>query len=213
MFFCFKALAQNNFNALGESAVSINHVVSNKYSTNFTLRSRYFLYQNEMMQYTQQQMDVYHFSILKLNQKSKIGLGVYYRNRDLFDSGSDEIRFTEEFNYAKRNKQIRYGHRFRSEQRILEKLTSFRQRYRFSIDLLLNRSQEEGTPYFIAAIEGLISFSKTAKPETDLRPNAQIGWQFSQGLKLQTGLEYRLEAFNISTKNNLFILTSAICKL
>lgn len=200
--------------ALGETAFAINHNVSKNYSVNFATRSRYFLYQDEALQYNQQQMDIFHFSTFKLNYSHDLSFGVYYRNRNLFETGSNEVRFTQQFNYKKQKLGVRYGHRFRTEQRIQYTKTIFRQRYRFSLDFPLNGEKLDiGEPYFVAAFEGLLSLCEISKPEIDQRTTAQIGWQLSENLKLQTGLEHRFEAFNIKTQNLLFILTSAVLRI
>ena len=66
--------------ALGETAFSVNHNVSKNYSVNFTTRSRYFLYENNKIQYNQQQIDIFHFSTFKLNFSHDLSFGIYYRN-------------------------------------------------------------------------------------------------------------------------------------
>ncbi len=180
---------------------------------NFAFRSRYFLHK-DALQYTQQQVDVFHFSTFKLNFIHKLSFGVYYRNRDWFDTGSDELRFMQQFNYIKQRLGVRYGHRFRLEQRIFDNFTAFRQRYRFAVDFPLNGEKLDiGEAYFIGSTEALLSLSKKTTPLLDQRFTTQIGWQVSQSLKLQGGLEYRLESYNASTKSFLFVMTSAICKL
>lgn len=210
----FNCIAQGNFSSLGESALSLNHKVYKEYSVNFAFRSRYFLYMNETFQYQQQQLDFYHFSTFKLNFSHKLSFGVYYRTRDWFETGSDELRFTEQYNYIKQKLGIRYGHRFRAEQRILESKTIFRQRYRFAVDFPLKGEKLDiGEAYLVNAVEGLLSLSKPDKPETDIRISSQIGWQINKKLKLQTGLEHRLETFNLVAKNFLFVLTSAVLKI
>ncbi|MFV9549817.1 DUF2490 domain-containing protein [Algibacter sp. PT7-4] len=210
----FNSYAQNNFTSLGESAFAINHTVSKTYSMNFALRSRYFLYKNKNLQYQQQQIDIYHFSTIKLNFNHKLSFGIYYRNRDRFETGTNELRLTQQFNFTKQKLGVRYGHRIRAEQRIIDNKTIFRQRYRFAVDFPLNGEKLDiGEAYLVSATEGLLSLSKTDKPETDIRISSQIGWQISQKLKLQTGLEHRLEAFNLKAKNNLYILSSAVLKI
>ncbi|MEW4923311.1 DUF2490 domain-containing protein [Algibacter sp. 2305UL17-15] len=206
--------AQSNFESLGESSVSLNHKVSKEYSMNFAFRSRYVLYNDDGLQYQQQQVDVYHFSTFKLNYNHKLSFGVYYRNRDWFETGSDETRFTQQFNFTKQKLGVRYGHRFRAEQRILDNKTIFRQRYRFAVDFPLNGEKLDiGEAYLVNAVEGLLSLSKPDLPETDIRISSQIGWQITEALKLQTGLEHRLEAFNLTAKHYLFVLTSAVLRI
>lgn len=214
LFICFISGAQNNFVTLGETAFAINHSVSKNYSVNFATRSRYFLYQNNRILYNQQQIDVFHFSTFKLNFNHDLSFGIYYRNRDMFETGSNELRLTQQFNYKKQKLGVRYGHRFRAEQRIQNNKTIFRQRYRFAIDFPLNGEKlNVGEAYLINSIEGLISLSKFDAPEIDQRTTIQIGFQITENLKLQTGLEYRLEAFNIKGENNLFVLSSAVLKI
>ncbi|APY12766.1 hypothetical protein BWZ22_05105 [Seonamhaeicola sp. S2-3] len=219
LIFCFlicndALLAQDdNFDALGETSAALNHKVSKNYTTNFTLRSRYFLHQNSFG-YRQQQLDVFHYSTFNLNLSKKLGLGIYYRNRDWFNSGSDELRLSQQFNYTKQQQNIRFGHRIRLEQRIFDSFTDFRQRYRFSINFPLNgNSLENANTHFTASLEGLWIVSKNKAPLLDKRTTAKIGWQLSQDLKFETGLEYRLESFNVHTKNYLFLLTGAVCRL
>lgn len=213
-FICYSAYSQNDFDTFGETSLSLNHKVSKEYSMNFAFRSRYFLYNDSNVQYTQQQVDVFHFSTFKLNYYHKLSLGIYYRNRDWFDTGSDETRLIQQFNFTKQKLGVRYGHRIRLEQRFLDTKTIFRQRYRFAVDFPLNGEKlDVGEAYLVSAVEGLLSISRIDNPETDVRLSSQIGWQVTEELKLQTGLEHRLEAFNDNAKNNLFVLTTAVLKI
>ncbi len=213
-FLCFSITAQSNFSSLGESAVSLNQNISKTYSVNFAFRSRYVLYNDDGLQYQQQQVDVYHFSTFKLDYYHKLSVGIYYRNRDWFETGSDETRITQQYNYTKQTLGVRYGHRLRSEQRILNTKTIFRQRYRFAIDFPLNGEKLDiGETYLVNTVEALLSLSQPDKPETDIRIATQIGWQVNEELKLQIGLEHRLESFNLEAKNNLFVLTTVVLKI
>ena len=209
-FTVYKCFTQNNFNTLGESSLYIKHKFSEQYNFDFIFRSRYFLYENNTFLYQQQQVDVFHLSHFKLNTYSKIGLGLYYRNRDWFKSGNDEFRFIEEYNISKQKANAKLKHRVRLEQRILSKHIIYRQRYRLSVNTPLNNTLDIGNTYLVNSIEGLLSVNKIAKPETDIRISSQIGWQIAKKIKFQTGLEHRLEAFNLTAKNNLFVLTSAL---
>ena len=62
-------------------------------------------------------------------------------------------------------------------------------------------------------MEALLSNSKHEKPELDHRTTTQLGWLVSEKIKLQFGVEYRFEAFNLNTEQKLFLLTSAILKI
>lgn len=212
--FFYEVRAQENFESLGETAFSVNHEVSDNYKTNFALRSRYFLYKDKNLDFENRQIDVVHFSTLNLNYNHSISLGVQYRNRASIDGGSNELRLTQQFNYTKRNEALRFGHRFRFEQRILSDLTILRSRYRFAVDLPLNGVKlDVGEAYLVLSMEALLSQGKIIKPELDYRTTGNIGWVISKKSKLQFGLEYRFEAFNIATEHRLFILSSFILKV
>jgi hypothetical protein len=198
---------------LGESGFALEHKVNSSYSVNFAARSRYYIFKNSDINLKKRQLDFVHFSTLKLDYNHSLSFGVQYRFREAFDVGNNELRLTQQFNYTKRNLALRFGHRIRFEQRILEDLTILRSRYRFALDFPLNGEKLDiGEPYLVCSMEALLSQSKTIKSEIDHRTTAQIGWLISEKLKLQIGLEYRFEAFNINTEELLFILTSAVLK-
>lgn len=205
----FSSFAQRNTEYLGETSASIKHKLSKKYSFNFTLRSRYFLNQDASWLYNQQQVDIYHFSTLKLSNKHKLSLGLYYRNRAFFEAGSGEIRITERFSFEQKHPRILYSHKIRLEQRFLNTLTIFRQRYKFGINYPLNRKTHKTAKTFLTGnLESLISFSSALPPIADLRTRALFGWKVNKDVTLKTGLEHRLEAFNIKAYNFIFLLTS-----
>lgn len=213
--FCFYTVkAQNHFETLGETAFAVNHKVSSNYSINFSVRDRYYVYQNQSFNVTNRQIDLVHFSTLKLNHNHSLSFGLQYRFRDVFDGRSNEIRLTQQFNYTKKNRAIRFGHRVRFEQRILDQTTILRLRYRFAMDFPLNGEKlNVGEKYLVATTEALLSKSDPLESELDQRTTAQIGWLITEKLKLQFGLGYRFEAISPNTKEKLFVLTSAIMKL
>jgi len=214
---CFVGIqlfAQSDFEGLGESSFAVNKTVSSNYKFNFAVRSRYYLYQDQAINFENRQLDFVHFSTFSLDFNHSVSLGIQYRLREAIDGGSNELRLTQQFNYTKKNGALRFGHRIRFEQRILDALTIFRSRYRSALDFPLNGEKLDiGEGYIVASMEGLLSIAKAMKPEIDHRTTAQIGWLVSERLKLQLGLEYRFEAFNINTEEKLFFLTSAILKI
>lgn len=209
--FCF---AQDDFETLGESSIAVNHKVDDYYSYNFSARNRYYLYQDNNFNFEIRQIDFVHFSTYKLDFNNSLSFGIQYRFRENFDGGSNELRLTQQYNYTKQKFALRFGHRFRFEQRILEDITILRSRYRFALDFPLNGEKlDVGETYLVTSMEALLSVNSSIKPEFDHRTTAQIGWLINKDFKLQTGLEYRFEAFNLDTEYRLFVLTSAVLKL
>jgi hypothetical protein len=199
---------------LGESSFAVDHKVSNSYSFNFAARSRYYLFKNDDFTVENRQIDLVHFSTLKLNYNHSLSLGIQYRFRDLFTDVSNELRITQQFSYTKQNLALRFGHRFRLEQRFFDIITIFRSRYRFALDFPLKGEKlDVGESYLVVYMEALLSQSNKIKPILGHRTTTQIGWLLTERLKIQVGLEYRLEAFNIQTQEKLFILTSANVKI
>lgn len=212
--FCCVSFSQNDFETLGESSLAADHKVSKTYSVNFAARSRYFIYRNEGFEFKNKQIDLVHFSTLKLNYNRSLSVGIQYRFREAFGGSSNELRLSQQFNYTKQNLALRFGYRFRLEQRILEHVTIWRSRYRFALDFPLNGEKLDiGEGYLVTSMEALLSVAIENKPEFDHRTSAQIGWLISENLKLQTGLEYRFEAFNLETEYRLFVSTSVILQL
>lgn len=206
--------SQDNFEGLGETGFSLNYKVDNSYKVNFSIRSRYYLYQDDNFNFENRQLDFIHFSTLNLDYNHSLSVGILYRLRASIDGGSNELRLTQQFNYTKKNQGFRFGHRLRFEQRNLDELTILRSRYRFALDFPLNGEKlDVGESYVVTSMEALLSKSKKMKPELDHRTTTQLGWLLSERLKFQLGLEYRFEAFNIDTQHKLFVLTSFILKV
>lgn len=211
---CLNLFSQNDFESLGETSFALNHKVNGDYKINFAVRSRYYLYQDNDFNFENRQLDMVHFSTLNLDYNHSLSLGVQYRLRESIDRGSNELRLTQQFNYTKKNLALRFGHRVRFEQRILDNLTILRSRYRFALDFPLNGEKlDVGESYIITSMEALMSKSKKIKPEIDHRTTAHLGWLVSEKLKLQFGIEYRFEALNIKTEEKLFALTTFILKI
>ena len=211
---CLPIYAQNDFEGLGETSFAINYKVNSDYKINFSVRSRYFLYQDNNFNFENRQLDVIHFSSLSLDYNHSLSVGIQYRIRESIDGGNNELRLTQQFNYTKSNAALRFGHRVRFEQRLFEDITILRSRYRFTLDFPLEGEKLDiGETYLITAMEALLSHSKANKSELDHRTTLQIGWLVSEVLKLQLGLEYRFEAFNINAKEKLFVLTSLILRV
>jgi len=215
MVFCsYSAQAQNDFTTFFEPSFAINHTVNDTYKVNFATKARNYVYRDDTFEFTMRQFEFIHFSTYSFNSNHSLSAGIMYRFRENFEDRSNELRLTQQYNYAYRPNVIRFGHRLRSEQRITTEQTVHRFRYRFTVDFPLQGEKLDiGEPYFVANTESLLSVASAELPQLDQRFTAQIGWQWTENLKFQTGLEYRFENFNATTQEILFILTSVILKI
>lgn len=200
---------QDNLTAYWQPQLAVNYPVSKSYSHNFATVYRGFIVDAGDVEFRSRQIDITHFSKFSLQDNQSVSLGVQYRFRDVFENKSDELRLTQQFNSTQRPMVVRFGHRLRTEQRILEDLTIHRFRYRFALDFPLKGEKlDTGEPFLVTSIEQLLSVSKASSSQYDWRINGQLGWKLEKGIKLLFGIEYRLEDYSSSTPQNvLFLLT------
>jgi hypothetical protein len=206
---CNFVLGQDNFTGYFEPDIGLNYKVTTHYSHNFQLSQRSYIY-DEKFELRARQLDLAHFSELKIAYGQSIALGIQYRFRNLFEEENEnELRFTQQYNITHKRGNVRFGDRFRAEQRITPSLTVHRFRYRLAVDLPLNGEElNVGEAYFVASTESLSSVARGNKPEFDQRLTANIGWLINPDVKLELGSEYRVENYTRSTENVLFFLTS-----
>ncbi|WP_228027855.1 DUF2490 domain-containing protein [Costertonia aggregata] len=207
-------LGQDNFTGFWESDIALNYTVFNNYSHNFKVSQRSYTY-DEKLDVRIRQIDLVHFSNVKISGNQSIALGVQYRFRNTFEADREnELRFTQQYNITSRSRNIRFGHRVRSEQRINKSLTTHRFRYRFALDFPLQGEQlDVGEAYLVTSTESLLSVARANASEYDQRFTANIGWLLHENTKLQAGLEYRFEDYTHRTENILFVLTSLVFSL
>lgn len=204
-------VAQENLTGYWQPQFSLDYNVTGTYSHNFSLVNRNYVFDEEQFLLKGRQLDLAHFSKLKTRDNQSFSLGIQYRFRNNFENKENELRLTQQYNFTNKPHTVRFGHRFRIEQRITKSLTTHRFRYRFALDFPLQGEKLDiGEPYFIGSFENLLSVSKRNAPQYDSRLTVQLGWQVGPSLKLQAGLEYRLEDYSsIFPQNVLFLLTTA----
>lgn len=205
---------QENFTGYFEPDISLNYKVATDYSHNLELSQRSYIY-NEALGLKARQLDIAHFSNLRIRYNQSIALGIQYRFRNVFeDDEENELRFTQQYNIIHQEGNLRFGNRLRIEQRISPSLTTHRFRYRFAMDLPLNGEKlNVGEAYFVASTESLLSVARGNRPEYDQRVTANIGWLLNNETKLQAGIEYRAENYAQRTEHILFLLTSLVYSL
>ena len=202
---------QDRFTLFWEPQLAINYGVATNYSHNFTLAKRSYLYREGLGRFQVRQLELSHFSKLSLSDLVDLGIGFQYRIRDNFEPDSEnEFRITEQFNLLRRGGSLRLGHRVRAEQRIRPSRTIHRFRYRLAADTPLNGTRLDiGESYLVGSVESLYSLGKKQKPEWDQRIELTLGWLVAHELKLETGLEYRLESIN-QTLGHTLLLNSGL---
>jgi len=201
-----KTHAQESPTGFWQPSLAINYKVSGTYSHNFSIAKRSFILRDKEVLLAVRQLDLVHFSAWQLQDNQSVALGLQYRFRQTFDGGANELRLTQQYNLRFKPYVVRYGHRFRSEQRITQMNTVHRFRYRFSTDFPLKGEKlDNGEPYFVGNSEGLLSIS-AAKPQYDVRLTFFLGWKLGDRTKFQVGTEYRIEDFAQNASPIFFLL-------
>ena len=214
-FIALSGYAQEEFTGYWQPDISLNYQVTPGYAHHFGILQRIFFYRDEAATLETRQIDLVHFSNVKLSGNHSAGLGIQYRFRNPFEPGApNELRIVEQFNLTSKPYALRFGHRWRVEQRIFRPLTIHRFRYRFALDGPLQGDQLDlGEFYWIGTFEPILSAARGFRPEYDLRLAGWLGFFLGEGVKIQGGLEFRREDLWGNPQNILFLHSSVVLNL
>jgi hypothetical protein len=201
--------SQENLTAYWQPSFAVNYKVTEIYAHNFSVQNRNYVFNDEEGQLSIRQLDFTHFSNIQLQDNQSMAFGILYRFRETFDGGANELRLTQQYNITSKPLVVRYGQRFRAEQRITSVRTTHRFRYRFSLDFPLQGEKlDVGEPYLVANAESLLSVASERQPQYDARITFNLGWKLSDRSKFQIGMEYRTEGFSQNLQHVLFLLST-----
>lgn len=203
------SFGQEKFNGFYEPYIKLDYDVNKNLSQEFTLEERTIWYDDESFKFEVKQIDLAHFSKLKLSDKNAVAVGIQYRFRENFDKNKEnELRFTEEYSYTTKPKATEFEHRVRAEQRITSSETSHRFRYNFAVNRSFNGTEiKKGNAYMIGDLETLLTVAKTSKPEYEQRIGAGVGFAVSDLMKIELVTEYRLSDFTQDLVHELYFVT------
>ena len=207
-FMAFSTKAQDNFSSFLEPEISVNWNRPNRWSFNFAFGNRDILYENEETQFTVQHVEVTHFTSYEVGFYGKVSLGLRYRFREMFDdSNHNEVRIIQQYARERNYNRIAMAHRFRLEERLRDR-TTFRNRYRLSVEFPLNGDRVDKNEFFLVTeTEALWSLGKYEIPSFEQRFRVSLGQAISKDAKLQLGTEYRLDDYTNDTAGEFFIYT------
>ncbi|NND62978.1 MAG: DUF2490 domain-containing protein [Flavobacteriaceae bacterium] len=229
-FYCFRFLivisflfplvtvAQEGTSLLWEQSFDFNYKLDYRWSFNFGSGFRGGLSDDlsqESLDLQPKHFQVSHNSTYNVGFFGKLGVGIMHRWNTVEDLNNDnELRLTQQYSHARRFNALRLVHRLQTDQRIVDKSTTHRFRYRFSIDFPLSGLRVDPREfYLVASTESLLSSSKLIRPEWDQRITLRLGFQVFKGTRLQLDAEYRWENFTANTVRRLFINTGWVQKI
>ena len=211
----FASFSQNKFTGYYEPYIKLGYDIGKNYSQEFIFEERTTWYDNEAFTLKIKQVDLAHFSKLKLNDKNSVAVGLQYRFRENFSKDKEnELRFTEEYTNTTQPSETEFKHRLRAEQRITSSSTSHRFRYNFAVLRSFKGSKiQNGAGYMIGDLETLLTVSEGFKPQYEQRIGAGLGWALSDLVKIELVTEYRLNDFTQNLGNELYVVTGLMIAL
>ena len=211
----FASFCQNKFTGYYEPYIKLGYEVGKNFSQELIFEERNNWYDKKAFTFKIKQVDLAHFSKLRLNDKNLVAVGVQYRFRENFAKDKEnEIRFTEEYTYTTQPIEIEFKHRLRVEQRITSSSTSHRFRYNFAVSRSFKGSKiKTGVGYMIGDLETLLTVSEGLKPEYEQRIGTGVGLALSDLVKIELVTEYRLNDFTQNLGHELYIVTGLMIAL
>lgn len=201
---CNTGKAQNNLPIFAEPEIGITVKTESPWTYDFGISHRNLLYSEEFV-FQEIQIELTHITSYALNDRNKIGAGIYYRFREIFsDSYQDEFRFLQQFSHSVKYSSVKTNHRFRFEQRF-RKNTTFRFRYRLSASVPLSSEENEKKWFLTAHTEALWSMAKMASPEFDQRFALGFKKELSQTTEMKFGAEYKYNDYTHRPESELFL--------
>ena len=209
LFLIQSGIAQEDLVIFWQPMAALNYKVSEDYYHNFSLTNRNFIYRDEI-DVRIRQLDLSHFSKLKIRDNQSLSLGIMWRNTKIFDHERvNEFRLTEQYNINSRGNVLRFGYRFRAEQRFSSLIDIYRFRNRVALDFpLQGQTLDIGESYFLGSLENVLSVAQSSEPIHALRFRSGVGWQLTQKSNLQFVVQYRLIDFTRKALHVILVETS-----
>jgi hypothetical protein len=198
--------AQENFSMLVDPEFSLNIDTPSRWSYNFGLTNRDIIYENEAYNFDAQHIELSHFTSYEIAFYSKVSLGIKYRFKEIFHKDQqDEVRIIQQFGNSRKFNLLKIAHRARFEQRFREN-TTFRTRYRFSVELPLSGQRVDQSEFFIVGnTEALWSLGNKERPSLEQRFSIALGNDIWTNIKASLGLQYRYDDYTGNPGSELFI--------
>ncbi|WP_203296265.1 DUF2490 domain-containing protein [Luteirhabdus pelagi] len=202
LFFCNLANGQN-FTSYFEPELELEYTITSRYSHSFGVENRNYLYDKQTLNYIVKQIDVSHFSNFSFGNNA-IGLGIQYRFEESFDSTEEnELRLMQEYEWKNEDLNIKIENRLRTEQRFYASTVKHRLRYELGLEFPFTSKNKS---FLKTETESLFEIAHTQKPEFEQRLAVLYGFNFYEGIEIETGAEYRIANYTQDFGHELFVV-------
>lgn len=189
--------SQTNLDAGFLPKVVLSKKINNKIKWVNSIESRSIIY-DDAYQFSHSLVDISSILSLKTSLNQSFNFGYIVRLRD----HKTIHRTFQHYNIVGQYSSIKLGHRFAFEQFYqFKKQTTFRTRYRLSLEKPLNGEKVDVKEFYIKlGNEYLYDFE-----DLEIRLTPYLGYQASKKDKIEFGLDYRLSSFmNNATENDFW---------
>jgi len=158
---------------------------------------------NNKLKFNGQFLEFNHYTNLQVASNHKFSAGVRYRFIETFTGKHNETRFVEQYSYSKKYEGFKIAHRIRLAQRLREK-TTFRTRYRFSVELPLSGKNMS----LVNSAEGVWEFGSDEIANFGVRYSSYFAFKIFENTSFNLGLEYRYRNFTKDPYTQLFLVSN-----
>lgn len=204
-----KVLSQSTYQWGILPSLNVNSKLKKDWSLNTKLESRQIFQSGEVNgevegNYKYVQTDLSLIAAKKVGLNSRVGGGYLVRLKE----GELFHRFIQQYNVVQKLSGFRLAHRFVTDQTFsAREKPEFRVRYRVSSEIPLNgESVDPGEWYFKLNNEYLYS-TQASESNLEIRVVPLLGYDISENLKWETGLDYRASSVLKTNKQHSYWVT------
>lgn len=202
-FFCF---SQSTFEVGLLPSVNVNAKLKNDWSLNFKLESRQLVQSGEIdgdvdRSFRYVLTDFGSLLVKKIGLNSRICGGYLIR----LEEGVFLHRFSQQFITVQKWNNFRFAHRILLDQTFSSnEAAEFRLRYRISSELPLNGESADPGEFYFKLNNEYVNSIQGKVYDLEIRLIPMLGFGIKDNLKIETGLDYRVDSFITGNSSHSF---------
>ena len=201
--------AQSTFQVGALPSLNINQKLKNDWSLNAKIESRQLFQRGEINGAVEGNYE-YVLTDFSFITAKKVGLNSRIASGYLIRVEGSELthRFLQQFIIVQKLNGFRLAHRFLSDQTFsaLEQ-PEFRLRYRISSEFPLNGESVDPGEFYVKLNNEYVNSLQAGTYDLEIRIVPLLGYDLSDTVKIETGLDYRVDSFLSNNTRNSYWMT------
>lgn len=190
-------------------SINLNYKLKNDWSLNSKVEARYLI-QNGVVKGVIFEKNNYVLTDFSLVAAKKVGLNSRIGSGYLLRIEGSEIyhRFLQQYIIVQKMSRFRLAHRFLADQTISEsERPQFRLRYRLTSEIPLNGEAVDPKEFYVKLNNEYVNSLQAKEYDLEVRFIPLLGYGFSNVLKMEAGLDYRVNGFLQNKSRNSYWMT------